>query len=100
VLWFYCVFETAADSCQQSLEVIPSTRVGRLGERLRVRVVGYRNERGSAPVPGATVTLGPTSGTTDAAGRAEVSLASAGRHALQAVKAGAVPAFPVAVRVL
>jgi hypothetical protein len=100
VLWFYCVFETEAQSCQQSLEVIPSTQVGRTGDKLRVRVLGYRNEGGGVPVAGATVTLGPASVVTDASGRAELVLPGPRRHLLSAAKQGAVPSFPVPVRVL
>lgn len=100
VLWFYCVFDQAAGSCQQSLELVPSSGIGRAGETLRLRVLGYRNEGSGTPVAGAMVTLGTSTATTDAAGRAEVRLPSPGRHELRALKAGAVAAFPLSVRVL
>jgi hypothetical protein len=63
-----------------------------------VRVLGYPNEGGGAPVEGATVTLGSSSATTDASGRAELTLSASGRYVLTAEKPGAVPSFPVRVR--
>jgi hypothetical protein len=45
------------------------------------------------------VTDGASSRITDAAGFAAVSLDSSGRHELRAVKDGALPSFPVTVRV-
>ncbi len=97
VLWFYCVFDTAASSCQRSLGVSAKPRERRPGDALRVTVRAYDNDRRGSPVAGAAVALGGLSATSDGQGVARLTLASAGRQLLGATKAGLLPAFPSTV---
>jgi Domain of unknown function (DUF4430) len=96
VLWFYCVFDDSARSCQRSLRVTPDAGA-KAGQSLRVRVRAYDNAGRSAPVQGATVTLGATSAVTDAAGMARVLPPAAGRLVLVAAKPGLVRSFSATV---
>jgi hypothetical protein len=93
VLWFYCVFEDSARSCQRSLRVIPDAGA-RAGQSLRVRVRAYDNAGRSAPAPGATVTLGAASAVAGADGIARVVPPARGRLMLVAAKPGLVRSFP------
>jgi hypothetical protein len=63
-----------------------------------VTVRGYDDQGRGVAVPGATVTLGSATATTDAAGVAQVAVPASGRLALNATRAGMVPAFPGEVR--
>ena len=97
VLWFYCVFDQAASSCQRSLDVAAKPRRGRAGQALRATVRAFDNERRGGPVAGAKVTLGELSAISDGAGLARLTPPSAGRLRLEASKAGLLPAFPASV---
>ena len=99
VLWFYCLYDAGAESCQRSLSVDPSSDHSSVGGTLRVRVVGRDNRGRGAPVAGADVRLGATHATTGADGVAIVAVRRAGRFRLTASKAGTLPAFPVTVTV-
>jgi hypothetical protein len=99
VLWFYCLFDVRASSCQRSLVLRPASRSGRAGEALRVSVRGYDNDARSRPEEGVTVTLGSASAVTDAGGEAVLTLPVRGRYRLAAAKPSMLPAFPIAVRV-
>jgi len=99
VLWFYCLFDVGASSCQRTLALRPSARKGRAGGQLRVLVRGYDNDGRARPEEGATVTLGPTSAVTNADGDALLTLPASGSYRLEASKPGTVPGFPVSVRV-
>jgi hypothetical protein len=94
VLWFYCVFDQAASSCQRSLDVAAKPRRGRAGQALRAIVRAYDNERRGGPVAGAKVTLGELSAATDGSGLVRLTPPSTGRLRLEASKAGLLPAFP------
>src|SRR5206468_4681253 len=63
VLWFYCVFDDSARSCQRSLRVIPDAGA-KAGQPLHVRVRAYDNAGRSVAAPGATVTLGSANAVT------------------------------------
>jgi hypothetical protein len=97
VLWFYCVFDDRAKSCQRNLRLLPVG--GSTGKNpLPVRVRGYDNVGRSVPVTGATVKLGASSVLSGVDGVANVSVppgASAGHPTLVAEKAGMVTSFPV-----
>jgi hypothetical protein len=99
VLWFYCVFDVTARSCQRTLRVTPSSERGAVGGTLRVRVTGYDNEGRGAPVAGAEVRLRSSSVRSDRKGIAQVPLQAAGKGRLTATKVGMVPAFPVPVTI-
>jgi hypothetical protein len=99
VLWFYCIFDVGARSCQPSLTTRVATTVVAAGRPLTVRVLGYPNEGRAQAVAGATVTLGSASAQTDASGRVALIPPAAGRLSLTATKPGTVPAFPAVVRV-
>jgi hypothetical protein len=91
LLWFYCVFDEAARSCQRSLR---ATVVGAAATAARVRVRGYDNAGHAVPVAGATVSLGPETADTNSGGVALLPPLAAGNHDLVAVKPGLVPSFP------
>jgi hypothetical protein len=98
VLWFYCLFDDRARSCQRSLRIVlePVTNNGALD----VMVVGYDNAGRYVPVPGATVASGAATATTGPRGSATLTLGgTAGPRTITARKAGMVDAFPVTVRV-
>ena len=99
VMWMYCVMEAATSSCQRSLRVTPSRADGPPGSTLRLLVEGYDDRRHKAPVAGATVTLGPLSAVTDASGHASLVRPAAGIYTLAATAPGAMPSFPVRVKV-
>jgi hypothetical protein len=99
VLWFYCLHTDAAGGCQRSLSVSVSTEKLNAGATLPVTVRGYDNEGRGQPFSGARVTLGPASATTDAQGKAGVTVPQAGSYLLAATAKGAVPSFPVALTV-
>jgi hypothetical protein len=98
VLWFFCVFQPSAGSCQRTL-AIEANRSVEQGAGLPVRVVGYDNEGRARPVEGARVMLGETVAVTGSDGRCTVATPAAGRLALRAELAGMVDAFPLRVRV-
>jgi hypothetical protein len=98
VLWLYCVMDAQTRSCQRSLRVT-GAEVGPPGSTLRVLVEGYDDRRPRAPVAGATVTLGPVSAVTDASGHASLVRPAAGTYTLAATAPGAMPSFPVKVKV-
>ena len=98
VLWFFCVFDPAAGSCQRTLAIEADDNV-KQGATLAVRVMGDDNEGRSKPVEGALVTLGGASAITGADGRCAVQAGAAGRTTLRAERAGMVPAFPLRVAV-
>jgi hypothetical protein len=56
LLWFYCVFDEAARSCQRSLRIVPVK--GSAGGDVRVTVRGYDNAGHWVRVAGATVAIG------------------------------------------
>ena len=99
VLWLYCSLDAATRSCQRSLRVAAQTPAGPPGTSLRVLVQGFDNERRAIPVAGATVTLGPATAVTDASGHATLVRPAAGSHTLVATAPGAIPSFPVQVKV-
>jgi hypothetical protein len=96
LLWFFCVFDERSRSCQRSLRVLPDPDA-KAGQSLRVRVRAYDNAGHSAPVRGATVTLGATSAASDADGVARLVPAGAGRLVLVATKPGLVRSFAATV---
>ena len=97
LLWFYCRAQRAG-GCQRTLEATPDRSNAAPGETLRVTVRGYDDQGRGVAVAGATVTLGPATATTDAAGVAQVVVPAAGRLALGATRSGMVAAFPGVVR--
>jgi hypothetical protein len=101
VLWFYCVFDGKAKSCQRSLRLAPVA--GATGKNpLPVRVRGYDNAGRFVPVAGATVTFGRSTVLSGADGIATVPVApgvSAGHPTLFAAKAGMIPSFPIGLEV-
>jgi hypothetical protein len=99
VLWFYCLFDVRASSCQRTLGLRPSTVSASAGEPLRVRVRSYDNDGRARPEGGVTVRLGSASALTDAQGGCLLTLPKSGRYRLEAEKAGTVAAFPVPVQV-
>jgi hypothetical protein len=99
VLWFYCLFDVRASSCQRSLSLRTSSRSGRSGGSLRVSVRGFDNDARGRAEAGVTVSLGPASALTDADGDAVLTLPASGRYRLAAAKPGTIPAFPISVRV-
>ena len=96
LLWFFCRTQRTG-GCQRTLEATPDRTAAAPGETVRVTVRGYDDQGRGAAVPGATVTLGSATATTDASGVAQVVVAEAGRLALDAARAGMVPAFPTVV---
>jgi hypothetical protein len=98
VVWFYCVFVEA--SCQRSLDVVEAVD----GREIAVTVTGYDDAGDGVATAGARVTVRATSGpvvagTTDAQGRATLTVPAAGRYTLRASKDGLIPAFPERVDV-
>jgi hypothetical protein len=96
LLWFYCRAQRTG-GCQRTLEVTPDRTAAAPGETVRVTVRGYDDQGRGAAVPGATVTLGAATATTDGSGVAQVAVPGGGRLALTASRAGMVPAFPQVV---
>jgi hypothetical protein len=97
LLWFYCR-AVRTGGCQRTLEATPDRTTAAPGEPVRVTVRGYDDQGRGVAVAGATVTLGPATATTDAAGVAQVVVPAAGRLALGATRSGMVAAFPGVVR--
>ena len=97
LLWFFCRTQRAG-GCQRTLEATPDRTAAAPGETVRVTVRGYDDQGRGVAVPGATVTLGTATATTDAAGVAQVTVPAAGRLALGATRTGMVAAFPREVR--
>jgi hypothetical protein len=82
VLWFYCR-QRLAGTCQRSLEV--DTAID--GRRLSVTVTGYDDAGDGVKIEGATVIAGDERVSTDADGRATLTL-DRGRHWVHAAKRG------------
>ena len=97
LLWFYCRTQRSG-GCQRTLEAVPDRTSAAPGETVRVTVRGYDDQGRGVAVPGATVTLGSATATTDAGGVAQVTVPAAGRLSLGASRAGMVAAFPREVR--
>ena len=96
VTWFWCISEEASEGCQRTLE-LKVTSVATKEQTVQVR--GYDNAGKGVPVEGATVSSqAGTAGTTDASGRATLSL-GAGDNTLVAAKDGLVRSYPVEVTV-
>lgn len=97
LLWFWC---TSANSCQRTLDVVPSTRTVAPGASLPVHVRGYDSNGNGQRVRGVTVQMGSGTALTGADGSATVRAPSAaGVYELAARKPGLVPSFPLRVRV-
>jgi hypothetical protein len=94
VLWFYCLFDESARSCQRSLRLV------RLGGApagsVRVQVRGYDNAGRWEPVAGASVAAGSVAARSGGDGTATIAIPS-GAHAVTAHKPGLVDAFPLDV---
>jgi len=97
LLWFYCRTQRTG-GCQRTLEAVPDRTSAAPGETVRVTVRGYDDQGRGVVVPGATVTLGSATATSDDAGVAQVIVPAEGRLALGASRAGMVSAFPREVR--
>jgi hypothetical protein len=94
LLWFYCLFDEAARSCQRSLRL---ARVGGApAGAVRVQVRGYDNRGHWKPVAGATVAAGSVTARTGADGIATVAVPQ-GVRSVTAHKRGLVDAFPLTV---
>jgi hypothetical protein len=97
VLWFWCV-KDARDACQRTLETSSAGSVAP-GAPLAVTVRGYDEAGKGVAIAGATVRLGDATAVTGADGVATVTAPAAGRHELEAAKAGLVQSFPRSVTV-
>ncbi len=97
VLWFWCV-KDPRDACQRTLETSSANAVAP-GAALAVTVRGYDEAGKGVAIAGATVRLGDATAVTGADGVATITAPAAGRHLLQATKAGLVQAFPRSVTV-
>jgi hypothetical protein len=97
LLWFYCVFDARARSCQRSLRIVPAS--GSTSQNLRVTVRGYDNAGHWTPVAGAAVAIGAHTTSSSADGGATLAPGSPGRYGVTARKAGMIDAFPVTVTV-
>jgi hypothetical protein len=93
VTWFYCR-QHDSGSCQRSLEL--ETRVA--GDALSVTVTGYDDAGDGVAIAGATVRAAGRRVTTDADGRATLTLPP-GSHRVQAGKRGTIRAFAERVRI-
>jgi hypothetical protein len=96
LLWFYCLFDEGARSCQRSLRIVPLS--GSAAGDLRVRVRGYDNAGRWKAIAGATVATGPLTATSAANGVARLA-AGEGSYTLTAQKEGLIDAFPLKVNV-
>jgi hypothetical protein len=94
LLWFYCLFDEAARSCQRSLRIVPLS--GSAAGGIRVRVRGYDNAGHWKPVAGVRVAAGAVAALSGADGVATLA-AGEGRHTVTARKEGLVDAFPLTV---
>jgi hypothetical protein len=100
VLWFYCVFDAHAKSCQRSLR-IDAPRATLPSALLPVTVRAFDNEGRGSRAGGVTVTLGGESAVTDLNGAVAIRAPGLpGKAMLAAGLPGALPAFPVQVDVL
>ena len=98
VLWFYC--QMGPRGCQRTLTAVPHSTSLAAGATLPVTVTGYDDEGRTAPVAGATVTLGSSSATSLGGGVATLTAPSTpGSYELSVTDPGLVPSFPVAVQV-
>ena len=97
VLWFWCV-KDARDACQRTLETSAARSVAP-GAPLAVTVRGYDEQGRGVPIAGASVDVGDATATTGTDGVATITAPAAGRYAIDASRAGLVPAFPRAVTV-
>ncbi len=98
LLWFYCVFDEGARSCQRSLRIVPAG--GSASGGLNVSVRGYDNAGHSMPVTGATVATGPVKVVSGANGVAALAASGGpGRYRVTATKDGMIGAFPLTVTV-
>ena len=97
LLWFYCVFDEGARSCQRSLRILPVSETA--AGAVSVTVRGYDNAGHSVPVAGATVAAGPVKAVSGANGAAALAAGGPGRYRVTAAKAGMIDAFPVTVAV-
>lgn len=98
LLWFYCLFDERARSCQRSLRIVPGA--GSTSQNLRVTVRGYDNAGHWTPVAGATVAVGPLTTSSGADGGATLAPGGGpGRYGVTARKTGMIDAFPVIVTV-
>jgi hypothetical protein len=96
VTWFWCEQDDSG-GCQRTLEARPDRTTAAPGETLTVTVRGYDDHGKGIAVEGVTVTLGPATAVTDAAGTAVLTVAESGE--LEATREGFVRAFPVEVTV-
>jgi hypothetical protein len=96
VTWFWCEQDDSG-GCQRTLEARPDRTKAAPGETLTVTVRGYDDHGKGIAVEGVTVTLGPATAVTDAAGTAVLTVAESGE--LEATREGFVRAFPVEVTV-
>ena len=87
VLWFYCR-QREAGTCQRSLEIEAAVD----GRRLSVTVTGYDDAGDGVAVRGATVVAGDRRASTDADGRATLTL-KPGRYWVHAIKRGTSRSF-------
>jgi len=93
VAWFYCR-QFSTGTCQRSLAVETAFDSG----RLTVAVRGYDDAGAAIEVPGATVHASGQRATTDAQGRATLTL-TRGRHEVYASKKGTIRSFATRVTV-
>jgi len=93
VVWFYCR-QLTSGTCQRSLEI--DTAVD--GDELSVTVTGYDDAGDGTAVAGAAVRAGGERATTDADGKATLSL-ERGRHAVYAAKKGTIRSFAKRVKI-
>jgi hypothetical protein len=97
LIWFYCVFDEQARSCQRSLRIVPGSMAA---DSLPVTVRGYDNAGNWVPVSGAAVSAGPLAATSGANGGATLApLGGPGPYRLTASKDGTIDAFPVRVTI-
>lgn len=87
VVWFYCR-QRSRGSCQRTLQVDADVD----GRRVAVEVTGYDDAGDGAAIAGATVRAGKRRATTDAEGRATLTLPR-GSHAVHAAKRGTIRSF-------
>lgn len=93
VVWFYCR-QLQTGTCQRSLAI--DTTVD--GSELSVTVTGYDDAGDGAAVAGATVRAGDRRATTDAEGKATLTL-DRGSHLVHAAKQGTIRSFGKRVKI-
>jgi hypothetical protein len=99
VVWFYCMLDAASKGCQRTLRVLDPDAVGAPGAVLPVSVLAYDDARRSIPASGAHVTLGAAGALAGPDGVASLTVPAPGIHALAASLPGAVPSFPIRIKV-